>query len=382
MVMRLQSPYGPSRPLQPPKREITFYEWSMAFGFDYPAVFVKPTSQAIHVFSTSKSGPLRKATHAVTQGDDSSETPPYWKNSPAVWTYRSLSRYLRRHVIPDDYRLRSHLVRFEYSRTAYDLIQAAPELLGAVAEMFWAHQLEPKVTGRRWPYRNPLNGVGALFSRPCGSLDLRARPDTTSQTYGQLDSASSVWLEYQWAGYVMLAGLRDCFQSAHILASGDFLASFLARIRFQDLVDWSACVSEAGTMCFSGVTLASAIPNARPCKDKLTRQADAARQKQQRNALVELACKGPCLKWAERDGWTVVNACAPEFGDWRRHVLLGIPGSRPRFWLFRNGALFVARLCSVRLQTSHSSAKQAIDLLRLCYRQYRRSPCGPGDTRN
>lgn len=78
-----------------------------------------------------------------------------------------------------------------------------------------------------------------------------------------------------------------------------------------------------------------------------------------------------CLGWYPRSGWHTVKGAKPDDNDIRRVRLLHV-GQKTYCWLFKSQGQFVARWSNGSVQTSGTSARDALSGLRIAVLQYRR----------
>lgn len=360
-----------------PNGLVALFEWSMSLALAYPECFLKPVIARPRHLAHSTSGRLLERMVPPKNLIDTHATYSYWQDNPATWTYRALSRHLRRHVFVRAEGLGVQLLcpdgRFQRAATP----DADDTPRWALAEILWARHLEPHVHQRRWPYRKPAGfNVQSTFS----NIGMGLNVDTLAVASFALNQATRCWLQYQAAGAAMLMLWQTAFERAQEILQDR--SSAQAAHHTMDIVcvmDWSALVQTDGHVQFVGLS-SEGHCFARPARpDKHARVARWRKARECAEAAVFQQCTGVCLTWTEREGWHVVQADQPQSGQWQRHKLLGLDGPKPSFWLFTHAGLFVVRLCTIRLQVRGSSAARAIAALRRCLKQYLQSYAHTGE---
>lgn len=331
----------------------------------YPDSLSRPEG---HVnFTINKGGPFpiqRNATSTLTRHG----AMKYWSDSPATWTYRAICRFIRRHVISKRDRLCcGDAVPANFLETLQK-VRSQPRFLAAYIEMRWAKSLESTVVERRWPYRRPDTGSATNVGY-IGRLQLTGSPLELPKWC--IRTSTSDWLEYHWTARAMLNQWLDAAeQSRSLLAGPPFEA--IPQTPMLPSWSWSAQLLE-GKICTFIERLHDRI--LAPKTQANSKQARVASREAGRQRLfngVRQQCSGPCLTWSECDGWHVTLAYAPTLPGLKQHVLLGVSESKVAFWLYGCDGMFVTRLCSLRLQTSGKTPRQAIEQLRNCYKHHRK----------
>ena len=347
-------------------------ECSESLGLAYPACFAKPVQATRRIFTVDASAPIPGVSKtAAVPAMEMPARSSYWTDSPATWTYRAMSRHLRRHVVRrqsgQGVMLFNALADLQHLA---DLLRTDRSALSALAEMLWTLRMEPQAHARRWPYRNPWRSGADPFHGRLAPASMVPSRDALPGAPCPLTPAGRHWIEYHAAGHVMVALWREALAQASRIASTGRSGWNLAAHDCSSRCDWSAQVQQDGSLRFRGLSADTVGLSERPSLDKSARS-DAWHQTQQdRRQHLLAVCTGPCLSWTARDGWHVTAAARPAAQAWRRHRLLGVTGARPQFWLFEDGARFTARLCSVRLQAFGATPGSAIDALRKCVPQY------------
>jgi len=347
------------------------FECSASLGLAWPACFEKPLQATRRMLTVDASAPILGANKLATA--PAMEMPArssYWTDSPATWTYRAMSRHLRRHVVRRQWRQAARLLgaRAEPQRLAR-LLRTDRSAMPALAEMLWTLQMEPEAHTRRWPDRNPQRpGADPLHGRLAPASMVPGR-DALPGAPGPLSAAAWRWIEYHAAGHVMVALWRETLTQASAMASAS-PADWNLVDDSASQCDWSAQVQHDDSLRFRGLSAVTLRWSDRPFPDKSARRDAWHQARQDRWQRVLAVCSGPCLSWTPRDGWYVTVAARPAAPAWRRHRLLGLPGARLQFWLFHDGAQFTARLCMRPLQAFGATAGSAIEALRRCTAQY------------
>jgi len=292
-----------------------------------------------------------------------------WRQSPAHWTYRAISRYIRRHVMRELDRFGPQSTAMNGQRQVANLLRLDRFKQLKPMEMDWAMRLDEKLHLQALPFLPPWTAgtiplIDELFTS--GML-----PSTGPGARYPLSQAARCWLAYHATGKAMMARLREETQkigdpvsvvSGHLHVDSTEIAS---------LCDWSAVMRPDGSLRF--LSLSSPGPcvfaTAPSGPDKTTRSQIVMKTQEAAERQVFDACAGPCLTWTNSEGWYVTASVKPSKGKWRRQRLFGVQGTKPFFWIFVEGDRFVARLCSFRLQTFGATAKDAIDTLRWCFQQ-------------
>jgi hypothetical protein len=344
------------------------FECSASLGLAWPACFAKPLEVARPMLTVEASAPrLGAGKRAAAPAMPMPARSSYWTASPATWTYRAMSRHLRRHVLRRQWRQETRLLDAwaDPPRLAH-LLRTDRSALPALAEMLWTLRMEPEAHLRRWPYRNPWRPGADPFHGWLAPASVVPGRDALPGAPCPLTAAAWRWIEYHAAAHVMVALWREALARASAGAADGNLAVDDSASR----CDWSAQVQPDGSLRFRGLsadTVGCADP---PFPDKSARRDAWHQARQERWQRVLAVCSGPCLSWTPRDGWYVTAAARPAAPAWRRHRLLGLPGARLQFWLFHDGARFTARLCMRPLQAFGATAGSAIEALRRCAAQY------------
>ncbi len=352
------------------------FECSESLGLAWPVCFAKPvqTTRRILTVDTSVSR-LHADKLAAASAMEIPVRSSYWTDSPSTWTYRAMSRHLRRHVVRRQWGKGAQLLNAwaDPPHLAH-LLQTDRHALPAVAEMLWALRMEPQAHTRRWPYRRPWRSGADPFHGQLAPASMVPSRDELPGAPCPLSTAAWHWIEYHAAAHVMVALWREALAQVSCMASTGHANWNLAADDNSTRYDWSAQIQQDGSLRFRGLSMddtsfyAPALPD--KLSDKSARRDAWLQAQQDRWQHLLAVCRGPCLSWTQRDGWYVTAAARPAAQVWRRHRLLGVTSAKPQFWVFRDGARFTARLCSVRLQTFGATPSSAIDALRKCVPQY------------
>lgn len=339
--------------------------WSEAFDLAYPQCFV-PGLQRNDLRVVETSGPRT--------GLAPSGVPPraaqhrqegrYWDVNPATLAYRSMLRYLRRHVARGSEPFIADFLQHPDPVHMANVMRSNCVAVAAFAEWLWATRLELHVLRRRWPYRAVVQGQGGDY---VGHIET-PRPALETGSWAGHDPVWRHWVEYQAARCLLLSCWRQAQQRAMEAVHSGVADTWM------DWGDepwrWATAHTDSG---IRWVNLESqpACDWALPLPDKSLRRERQRAAAQRRQQVIEEACTGLCLTWSERDGWQVERSLAPGGARAKRHRLLGIGHDRPTFWLFEREGQFMARACDVKLQVRAGTARAAIDALRAAFGQYR-----------
>ena len=346
--------------------------WSDALGLTFPRCFI-PTPPATGLRSVSTCGPQVTPSPGVSsvgprpfRPGEQRQDGRYWEVTPATRAYRSMLRYLRRHVTrgaepfsadflsqPDPVRI-ANVMRSNHMATV------------AYAELLWSTHLEQHIRRRRWPYRPVEQGQGGdhvgRFEPPSPAFD--------TLPFIFQDRAWLTWVQYQAAR----TSLLSCWRQAQHLA----LRAVRTGIADGSMTDgadaWRWSTVRCGSVArFIALESQPSLAWALPLHDKAHRRRAHIAASARRQCAMEDACAGMCLTWCEVAGWTVEASYIPNGSRVDRHRLLGVGQARPHFWLFGSEGQYVARACETKLQVRAETARAAIEGLRQAVAQYRRS---------
>ena len=349
------------------------YARSESLGLAYPTCFPKPTLSPLRVLTVHASAQLPFSNRA--EPNPPMKVPAqssFWANSPATWTYRAMTRHLRRHVVR----------RCEYWVSLFDgmndsellaaLLRTDHNALLAFAEMLWVHSMEPQERNRRRSHRGPWHCTEAPFHGQLAPTTLEPSDDALPGAVNPLNPAARCWIEYHAAGTTMLALWREALDLASRVAHSEIDVSQLAPLDASFLCDWVAVTQPDQRVRFVGLSRKAPCFAMKELADKRARRDTLEKaQADLWHALLDV-CSGPCLTWTQSGGWHVTDAARPVAFGWQRHRLLGLKDQKPQFWLFENGERFAARLCMAKLQTFAQTPRGAIEELRRCLPQYMR----------
>lgn len=176
-------------------------------------------------------------------------------------------------------------------------------------------------------------------------------------------------MHYQIAGAALLSLWHDAMARA-ATAAATGMANWEEKTDLTDLCDWVAVRQPEGRLRFLALSIERHWLVPLPRTDKAQRREQVRQAQTFRWQALEAACRGSCLTWTPKEGWSVSLSCVPDAVRWRCHRLLGLHDIHPRFWLFTSSGRFVARLCSYRLQATGDTARDGIEALRQSVRQY------------
>jgi hypothetical protein len=347
-------------------------QWSDALDLTFPSCFIM-TPPATGLRSVSTCGPQVTPPPSFThigprafRAGEQRQDGRYWDVNPATLAYRSMLRYLRRHVTrgaesfsadflsqPDPVRI-ANLMRSNHMATV------------AYAELLWSTHLEQHIRRRRWPYRPVEQGQGGdhvgRFEPPSPAFD--------TLPFIFQDRAWLTWVQYQAARTALLS----CWRQAQHLALRA-VRTGIADVSMTDGADaWRWSTVRCGSVArFIALESQPSLAWALPLHDKAHRRRAHIAASARRQCAMEDACAGMCLTWCEVAGWTVEASYIPNGSPVDRHRLLGVGQARPHFWLFGSEGQYVARACETKLQVRAETARAAIEGLRQAVAQYRRS---------
>jgi hypothetical protein len=350
------------------------FDCSEAVGLTFPSCFAKPVQSTRRILTKENCTLVQQAdrstaAHAMERPRKSS----YWADSPATWTYRAMSRHLRRHVVCCQPGLKERLFSaIAVPQNLPDMLRKNRFAVPALAEILWSLRMEPKAQERCWPYRNPWrSGMDPFHGQLAPASMVPSRADVPG-AHRPLTAAAWHWIEYHAAAHVMVALWHDALTQAIGLASADHTNWNLSTDYGPNHCDWSVQVQQDGSLGFSGLSADRVRWSERARPDKPARRSVWLQAQQSRWLHLLDVCSGPCMSWTPREGWCVATASLPAGSTWKRHRLLGVSNARPQFWLFEDGARFTARLCSLRLQAFGATTGSAIEALRECLGAYLR----------
>ena len=341
------------------------FECSESLGLAWPACFAKPLQATGWILAVDASAPLLGTNkRAAVPAMDMPARPSYWTHSPATWTYRAMSRHLRRHVVRRQLGQGMQLFNaWADPQHLAHLLRTQRSAMAALAEMLWTLQMEPQAPTRRWPYRNPwCSGADPFHGRLAPASMVPSR-DALPGVPCPLTAPAWRWIEYHAAAHVMVALWREALAQARAMANAGWDRGAHDS---SSRCDWSVQVQQDGSLRFRGLSANTLGWSQRPSPDKSARRNAWRQAQQERWERLLAVCSGPCLSWTPGEGWYVTAAARPAAQAWRRHRLAGVTGERAQFWLFHDGARFAARLCSVRLQAFGATPRRAIEALRQC----------------
>ncbi len=345
--------------------------WCAVLGLDYPTCFrslpQQPARYVVVNRSTRLSHRARSST-TTTPVDGTFSDYSFWSGTPATWVYRAMARHLRRHVAPGTARWVTRFMTSADPLVIGEMLRTDRRAALAFTEMLWALDIEPNLHNRRWPYRRPPVGtVGCL------SEHLIAYCNVHGPDHPKLNSLDRQWLEYHAAGAAMLAVWHEARARATASIHSGIAVWERGPLDEAGPCDWWAALRPDSSVHFLAPAFDGHDLQAPPRPDKRARCAEFARLQTGRHQAMLAMFQGACLTWSADDGWCVVDAVPPEEDSVRRHRLLGLPGRRPWFLLYRalDGRI-VARLGVLRLQVIENTPHGAIAALRQCVQDYAR----------
>lgn len=293
----------------------------------------------------------------------------------AVQSYRSLRRFIARHVAPcADSQIR-RLLRSDPEACARRLADDS-RALDAWAVALWSNDIECDVFGRLWN-RHLHCGERAEVTRVVLNRDAMAMEFDVKAPNGALRVAQAQWL----LRHATLAVLRHRFGRARALAHG--MANAGEAVLVDDLIGPSRLslageVLDTGDLHFTAdAELMQDVLVPRPQRPKDERRIVATEFDRQRLQKLKGLCAGPCLRYTWRDGWTVAPSTQPpvDAGLLIKRNRLFTQG-RPAFIIFATSTGFCARMVDVPLEVLDECAWKTIDTLRHAYARYRKHQSG------
>lgn len=317
----------------------------------------------------------------------------YWSADDATTIYRSLARHIRRHVARG---AEAHAIDFMLNPDPLQMgavIRTQRQAMVAFADLLFTECMETYAGLRRWPYRDPRAGATSRVRDGLAHLSVDGGHDWPPT----LREARLAWVRTQAAAAAITHAWRRAQMLAVHAAATGFADWSAATERYRPAgaisstyidrpkpsgtafwfdapppyqVTWAAVVS-GEHLRFVSAPAMSRIDWTLPRSSKAQRQATWAEAEQRRLSELHGACGGPCLTWSARAGWEVLPSASPATGPSKRHRLLGVAGA-PRFWVFAWGGGFAARMCETTVQAFGTTAREAIDALRLAVWQHGR----------
>lgn len=349
-----------------------------AIGISYPNVFIETEgkfgrmtvvycSGALSPDSISKKNPHLKRSIFENY---------WWEDTPATWTYRAMSRYLRRHVVSNSQRW------FERFIKTYDPIEIAnilisfPEAKLAFTEMIWASIVEPMVGERRWPDRKTPDTPSGRYIGILALSGITPHRERSSDVPDCLISARNSWLEYQATGKLLLELWSQAFYQAHG-SSQSGVADWRTKWRASaDHFSWAAIPMEHKKFVFLNAVHDNVKLVPRPRLSKDERRVLYNNSQNEAFLYVCKSCEGLCLTWTALDGWHTEAGIQPTKDDWKIHRLAGVPGIHPKTWLFQEKGKFILRLVTTKLQVICDTPAEAFKAMRECAKQYQKMGWG------
>lgn len=289
----------------------------------------------------------------------------------ALESYRSLRRYITRHVAPRaDARVRK-LLRHGLEERA-EMVSCDERSLNAWAVALWSQDLEAHAFARHWHRRADLSVRDSdhwlSLNQDAMEMELKVKAPG-----GRLRTGQCEWL----LGHATLAIMKHRFVRARAIALG------MARARMVELDDgligrsnlvMSGELKDSGDLKFTVHAEAADDQLApRAIRSKGERRCAAAELSRQRLETFRMLCAGPCLRFTWREGWCVASSTAPQLDASvivRRNRLF-VEG-HPLFILFPAASGYCARMVDVTLEVLDDEPWKAIDTLRHAYTRYKR----------
>jgi len=352
-------------------------------GIDYPSAFIKTKGNYSSNIVTAHSGVLSTdciARKIVPKLRDL-YTEKYWsRDSPSTWIYRSMSRYLRRHVF------KTSQYWFERFTETFDplviskLLATYPEAKLAFTEMIWAARVESMVEKRRWPDRKTFYTSAGRYIGILLLNGIYPEHDLSSDTSNDSNLSRNTWLEYQASGMMLLKLWSQSSQQA-LKSAVSGIADWRTKERvLVDEFSWAAIQRDHHTYDFFTTYTGDVKFSEQHRITKNERQNRHDSIQSERLIAIQKICTGLCLTWTIRDGWHTAESIQPSTEYLKTHRLVGVPGIHPKVWLFRGQGKFVLRLINAKLQVICDTPIEAFRSMRECVKQYLRM--GLGDLTN
>lgn len=375
--------------------------WCAELDLGHPGSEIAPDPQPLRasisvaqLSNIERANAVRPATHS-RQGAASTRSRHslYWSADDATTIYRSLARHIRRHVARG---AEAHAIDFMLNPDPLQMgavIRTQRQAMVAFADLLFTECMETYAGLRRWPYRDPQAGATSRVRDGLAHLSVDGGHDwpptlREARLAWVRTQAAAAAITHAWRRAQMLAvhaaatGFADWSAATErYLPAGAISSTYIDRPKPSGTafwfdapppyqVTWAAVVS-GEHLRFVSAPAMSRIDWTLPRSSKAQRQATWAEAERRRGSELHGACGGPCLTWSARAGWEVLPSASPATGPSKRHRLLGAAGA-PRFWVFSCGGGFAARMCEIRVQAFGTTAREAIDALRLAVWQHGR----------
>jgi hypothetical protein len=292
----------------------------------------------------------------------------------AMQSYRSLRRFITRHVAPHaDRRIRELLKREAEERAG--MLTNDGRALDAWTVALWSYDIELRVHQRLWSRWHPTCAGDA--PKVALNKDSMAMEFVVKAPHGRLHVAQAHWL----LRHATMANLTHRFARARALARGMAQAHDIELEG--ELIGLSRLtlfgeVLDGGDLQFTAdAEVMQDVLTPRPQREKAERRIAAAEAHQRRLQWLRGLCSGLCLRFSWRDGWTVSASTVPDIAAAvaiKRNRLFA--EGRPAFILFATSTGCCARMVDVPLEVLDDQPWMAIDTLRHAYVRYRRQQAG------
>lgn len=373
--------------------------WCEKLGLGTPGSAVEPDSHLLRASVSVARLPaieLIGAGRLVRQGVPGAKSVRakrsiYWSCDDPTTIYRSLVRHIRRHVARGTEAHAIDLMSNPDPLRMSATMQAQRPAMVAFADLLFTECMETFAGLRRWPYRDPRVGANGWVRDGLAPLNVEGGHDwppalREARLAWVCNQAAAAAITHAWRRAQMLAvhaaanGLADWSAATErYLPAGTTSSKHIDRPKPSGTafwfdapppyqVTWAAVVSDEQLRFVSAPALPR-IDWTLPRSSKAERLAKWSEAQRRRTSEFLGACSGPCLTWSARAGWEVLPSADPGVTQVKRHRLLDACGSS-RFWVFAWGGGFAARSCEIKLQTFGSTAREAIDALRVAVRQH------------
>jgi hypothetical protein len=316
-------------------------------GFAYPSVLIRYEAPNFRYAYRTQSIQFRELPNKPPLKAGQSGHTDFWRMSfVPTDIYKSLARYLRRHVIP-----RSDYWVWQFRKCITPeaiaaLLRSNLQARLAFIELIWARTVEPTVDIRRWDGRKKFTRVGGWYS--CKFSEFLGEASVGFEQYLQRASKAeySLWVRSHVFGQYCLAIWKEAERFVEY------------KIR-QGRCTWST--DDIRQLCLFQITVTR--PTARSLEftsyveEPLALTRKIGRSKSQRvlehdniiQAMKQKLGSGLCLTWSERDGWHTAPCVELSEGGKIHHVSIA-PGRRIKSILVYRGGYFYLRLVDYKIQ--------------------------------
>jgi hypothetical protein len=253
-----------------------------------------------------------------------------WRESPAHWTYRAISRYIRRHVVRELDRYGPESTPANGQRQVASLLRLDQYKQIELMELDWAQRLDEQFHLQPLPFLSPWNVETPSLVENFLSAKMLSSPDLSPCAPDLLNQTARCWLDYHASGMAMMARLREVAQKVGNPASVIRGSLQVDSRELSSLCDWSAVLGPNGSLRFLSLTspgpIVLAMESSGP--DKTARRQIVIKAREAADRRLLNACTGPCLTWNNPEGWHVSASVKPGKGQWHLHRLFGVQGAK------------------------------------------------------